>query len=152
MIARKLALVGSFSALALIAVACSTNPPRDVSPGDSRAAVSRAQQFGNVSGIEVVPVANRSSGGGAILGAVIGGVLGNQVGAGTGRAVATGVGVVGGAVVGNTIEARNKDDNDFYRVSVRFDNGSIGHFDYQRIDDLRVGDRVKVDAGQLSRV
>ena len=35
---------------------------------------------------------------------------------------------------------------------MRFDNGVFGNFDYQRIDDLRVGDRVKVESGQLSRV
>ena len=152
MIARKLISVCSLSALALI-TACSANPPRnDSTIGDARGGINNAQQFGNVSGIEVVPVANRSSGGGALLGAVIGGVLGNQVGSGTGRAVATGVGVVGGAAVGNNIESRNKTDGEFYRVSVRFDNGVFGHFDYQRIDDLRVGDRVKVEGGQLSRV
>ncbi len=38
--------------------------------------------------------------GGAVLGAVIGGILGHQVGGGSGRDVATGLGVVGGAVIG----------------------------------------------------
>lgn len=111
-----------------------------------------AVQYGIVSNIETVPVATRSSGGGALLGAVIGAVVGNQIGSGNGRAAATGVGVVGGAVIGNQIEKRNQNDADIYRVSVRMDNGRIGQFDYQRIDDLRVGDRVKVDAGQLHRI
>ena len=38
------------------------------------------------------------SGAGAVIGAIAGGALGNQVGKGGGRAVATGVGLVGGAL------------------------------------------------------
>src|SRR3954452_7313063 len=49
-------------------------------------------QFGQVSRIDVIPVAARTSGGGAVLGAVLGAVVGNQVGSGTGRALATGAG------------------------------------------------------------
>jgi uncharacterized protein YcfJ len=111
-----------------------------------------ASQFGRVTGIEVVPVEARTSGGGAVLGAVLGAVIGHQVGSGTGRDVATGVGAVGGAVVGNTVEKRNKGDSEIYRVSVRLDNGAVSRYDYQRIDDLRVGDRVKIEDGQIHRV
>lgn len=82
---------------------------------------------------------------------MIGGVLGNQVGGGSGRTAATGVGIVGGAVIGNQIEQRNQRAGETYRVSVRMDNGSTANFDYQRIDDLRVGDRVRVQDGQLHR-
>ncbi|RZI83482.1 MAG: glycine zipper 2TM domain-containing protein [Rubrivivax sp.] len=46
----------------------------------------------------------RSSGGGALLGAIAGGVVGNALGKGAGRALATGVGVIGGAVLGDHIE------------------------------------------------
>ncbi len=152
MFIRKLVLLGSISALALGA-ACTSNPPRQESIGSAPGGVvNNGRQYGNVSGIEVVPVAARPAGGGALLGAVIGGVVGNQIGSGTGRAVATGAGVVGGAVVGNSMEARNKNEGDTYRVSVRFDDGSFAHFDYRRIDDLRVGDRVKIEGGQLYRV
>ena len=45
-----------------------------------------------------------NSGAGAVLGAIAGGVLGNQIGHGAGRAVATGIGMVAGAGVGNSIE------------------------------------------------
>lgn len=48
--------------------------------------------------------APRSSGAGAIIGAIAGAALGNAVGKGSGRAVATGVGMIGGAVLGNHIE------------------------------------------------
>ena len=150
MMSRKLSVLCSVSALALI-TACSSNPPRNDAVFDPASSTSNAVTFGNVSNIEIVSVASRSSGGGAILGAVIGGVLGNQVGKGSGRDAATVVGAVGGAVIGNQIERRNKSDNEIYRVSVRLDNGRVAQFDYQRIDDLRVGDRVKVQDGQLHR-
>jgi uncharacterized protein YcfJ len=107
---------------------------------------------GRVRAIEVIPVAARSSGGGAVLGAIIGGVIGHQVGGGTGKALATGAGAVGGAVAGNAIEMHNKRDDEIFRVSVRFDNGSIRSFDFERIDDLRVGDLVKLEGGQIHRM
>lgn len=47
-----------------------------------------------------------SSGGGAIVGAIVGGLLGNTIGHGMGRAAATGLGVVAGAAVGDSVEGR----------------------------------------------
>lgn len=109
-------------------------------------------QYGQVNRIEVIPVASRTSGGGAVLGAVLGAVVGNQIGSGTGRALATGAGAVGGAVAGNAIERRTRRDDEVFRVGVRFEDGSYREYDFQRIDDLQVGDRVKFEAGQLHRV
>jgi outer membrane lipoprotein SlyB len=148
---RHLAVVCSVSALALV-TACSSSPPRNERHLDGSNVVSSATQYGNVSHIDIVSESSRSSGGGAVLGAVIGAVVGNQVGSGSGRAAATGVGALGGAVIGNSIERRNKRDGEVYRISVRLDDGRTGQFDYDRIDDLRVGDRVKVEGGQLHRV
>jgi outer membrane lipoprotein SlyB len=121
--------------------------PSGVAESPMGSSSSYSSGYGRVQSIDVVPAEQRGPGAGAILGAVIGGVLGNQVGGGSGRAAATGLGVVGGAVAGHHIQKRNA--NDVYRVSVRMDNGERLHFDYQRIDDLRVGDRVRVEGGQL---
>jgi uncharacterized protein YcfJ len=46
----------------------------------------------------------RSSGAGAIIGAIAGAAVGNAVGRGSGKALATGVGLIGGAVLGDRIE------------------------------------------------
>lgn len=46
----------------------------------------------------------RSSGAGALLGAIAGGVVGNAMGKGAGNVLATGAGVIGGAVLGDRIE------------------------------------------------
>jgi uncharacterized protein YcfJ len=58
---------------------------------------------------QAVPVANQNSNvGGAVIGAIVGGILGHQVGGGSGRDLATGAGVVGGAIVGNNLGGRNQ--------------------------------------------
>jgi uncharacterized protein YcfJ len=41
---------------------------------------------------------------GAVIGAIVGGVVGNQIGKGSGRDIATGVGVITGAVVGDNMQ------------------------------------------------
>ena len=150
MMSRQLVLACSVSALAAIS-ACSSNAPRNDAVFDPAGRTSNAVSYGNVSNIETVRISERTSGGGAILGAVIGGVLGSQVGGGSGRTAATVAGAVGGAVVGNQVERRRKNDDEVYRVSVRLDNGRSAQFDYQSIEDLRVGDRIKVQDGQLHR-
>jgi outer membrane lipoprotein SlyB len=134
--------------------ACASQPGRyePVAQAPVPAYAPAYYEQGRVRSIEVIPVAARSSGGGAVLGAIIGGVIGHQVGGGTGKALATGAGAVGGAVAGNAIEMHNKRDDEIFRVSVRFEDGSVRSYDFQRIDDLRVGDRVKLEGGQIHRL
>lgn len=55
----------------------------------------------------------RSSGGGALLGAIAGGAVGNAMGKGAGNALATGLGIFGGAILGDHVE------NDGRQGSVR---------------------------------
>ena len=107
---------------------------------------------GVVRAIDVIPVASRPSGAGAILGAIVGGVVGNQFGSGSGRALTTIGGAVAGGVAGNAIEKKTRKEDEVFRVSVRFEDGSIRDFDYQQIGDLRVGDRVRLVNGQLHYV
>ncbi|MES2229033.1 MAG: glycine zipper 2TM domain-containing protein [Pseudomonadota bacterium] len=152
---RRLSTAAALVSLALLS-ACVVAPPREqrvvYAPQPTSRPVPVYAEFGRVENIGYVQTSQRTSGGGAILGAVIGGVIGNQFGHGGGKALATGAGVFGGAVAGNAIEGRNRRDDEVYRVQVRFDNGSVRDFDFQRIDDLRIGDRVKFEGGQLHRV
>src|SRR5687767_969480 len=53
-----------------------------------------------------VAVQQPSGGGGAVVGAIVGGLLGNQIGHGNGRAAATGLGIIGGAMVGDNLDNR----------------------------------------------
>ncbi len=53
---------------------------------------------------EQVVVQPAKSGAGALMGAVAGGAVGNAVGGGSGRALATVIGVIGGALMGDRVE------------------------------------------------
>lgn len=64
--------------------------------------VAAPQQICNQSQvITAVP----KSGAGALIGAVAGGAIGSTLGGGSGRALATAVGVIGGAIVGDNMES-----------------------------------------------
>jgi outer membrane lipoprotein SlyB len=86
---------------------------------------------------------------GAILGGVAGGVIGHQIGGGGGNVVATILGAVGGAFVGNNIQHANARDR--YRVTVRLDGG--GRLEETEVGEgeLRVGDRVRVVNNRVYR-
>lgn len=53
---------------------------------------------------QAVTTSGAKSGAGAVMGAVAGGAIGNAVGDGTGRALATMIGLVGGAILGDRVE------------------------------------------------
>lgn len=107
---------------------------------------------GRVSAIEPITATAKPSGAGAVVGGVLGAVLGNQVGKGNGRTAATAVGAVGGAVVGNHVEKSRSESVVGYRVTVQMDNGSTRSLQRSQLNDLRVGDRVRVDGSALHRV
>jgi len=114
------------------------------------AASAYASEPARIVNIDVVQNSHRASGGGALLGGIAGGVLGHQIGSGRGNTAATIVGAVGGAAVGNEVEKRHG-GNDYYRVTVRYHDGREETFDRDNVDDLHVGDRVRVDDGRLYR-
>ena len=149
----------TLTAAATLALAAGCSSVKDNTPPVSSApystspayASTEATQFGYVRNIAQLDTSRRTSGAGAILGAVVGGVVGNQIGAGSGRTAATAIGAVGGAVVGNKIEESRNRGQAYYQVDVRLDNGDFRSFDYYDINGLRVGDRVRVEGGQLQR-
>lgn len=53
---------------------------------------------------QTVTVPGQKSGAGALIGGIAGGAMGNAVGNGSGRALATVIGLMGGAIVGDRIE------------------------------------------------
>lgn len=106
--------------------------------------------YGVVDSIETTRGSDGGIGAGAVIGGVVGGVLGHQVGGGTGNDVATVAGVVGGAVVGHQVEKSNR-QADSYRVRVRLENGGDQTVTQQNIDGLRIGDRVRIENGRITR-
>jgi len=106
--------------------------------------------YGVIDAIEVANAPAPGIGAGTVIGGIVGGILGNQVGGGTGNTVATVAGAVGGAVAGNQIEQRTNRQT-AYNVRVRLDNGSYQTVTLSNIADLRVGNRVRIENGQIYR-
>jgi len=162
---RKLARPGLAAAALAALTACvapapyyqTTAYPYQPAPAPVAAVPAPYVSYGRVVNIEVMQT--QASGGpqsglGAAAGGVLGGVLGHQVGGGNGKAAATVLGAVGGALLGNAVEANTRAPRVYqnYRVSIETDNGNYRAFDVQNPGDLRVGDRVRIDGNQISRV
>lgn len=151
--ARWITSVGSI-ATAVILSACAVPVTRVTYDYEAPGAVVPIAQvdYGTVRRIQVTDTRQEITGGGALVGGLIGAVVGNQVGHGFGRAAATALGTVGGAVVGNNIERRDAEANSGtrYQVTVQLDDGRIKRFDYEALNGLRVGKRVRVERGVLS--
>ena len=114
-------------------------------------------EYGHVANIEVLrseTAGTGTTGGGAVAGGLIGGVVGNQFGHGSGRAAATALGVIGGALLGNSVEANANAPRVYesYRISIQTEHGAYRSFDVPSPGDLRIGDRVRIDGGQISRL
>lgn len=157
---RSLSITASLLALATLTACVAPAPVYQTSRYPYQPVQPVAQgpyvEYGRVANIEVIrsqTAGTPTTGGGAIAGGLIGGVLGNQVGSGNGRAAATALGVVGGALLGNNVEANRNGPRAYesYRVSIQTDNGGYRAFDVPSPGDLRVGDRVRIDNGQISR-
>lgn len=148
-------------ALAAGLSACGGTGPRAY-PHDPYAGVvhsppgpSMVVEYGRVARIDALygRAPGQTSGGGAILGAVVGGLIGSQIGGGTGRTAATAVGVLGGAAAGNAIEGRHSGGSSVqgYRLTVELDRGGVRLYDVPSPGDLRPGDRVRLQGGQITR-
>lgn len=83
----------------------------------------------------------QSSGVGAVGGAVVGGLLGNMVGGGNGRKLATVAGAVGGGYAGNEIE-KNQKSYTVWVIQMREADGRLRRFERSADPGLRVGDEV----------
>jgi outer membrane lipoprotein SlyB len=151
-LSNPISVAASAAALALLAACSSAPPARDVAEAPVVSGSTIASTHGYVSRIETVPVESRQGRSGAVVGAVLGAVVGNQIGDGNGQKAAIAAGAVGGALAGNAIQNRNRRDDEVYRVTVRFDDGHEASYDFQRVDALRTGDRVKYEGGQLHRL
>jgi uncharacterized protein YcfJ len=93
-----------------------------------------------------------SSGGGALIGAVVGGLLGNTIGHGGGRAVATGVGVVTGAAVGDQIERRPYQYPPACSTQTTYENRTVGYDVQYEYAGRQYATRLPYDPGQTIRL
>lgn len=103
---------------------------------------------GRVESVQPVQTQASPSGVGIVGGAVVGGLLGNQVGGGSGKTLATIAGAVGGGYAGNEVEKRTRTAST-YQVRVRMEDGQSRNFPYNNQPNWRQGDRVRVVDGYL---
>jgi outer membrane lipoprotein SlyB len=103
---------------------------------------------GRVESVHAVQTAADPSGIGVVGGAVVGGLLGNQVGGGNGKTLATIAGAVGGGYAGNEVEKRTRTATT-HQVRVRMENGQVRNFPYNNQPPWHQGDRVRVVDGYL---
>jgi uncharacterized protein YcfJ len=102
------------------------------------------------------PVVTQSapSGAGAVMGALAGGAAGNAIGDGSGRALATMIGIVGGAMLGNNIEGPRSQVQNVQQCSTQtsYEN-RISHYDVvYEYADKRYSVQMQNDPGQYVRL
>ena len=114
-------------------------------PGSPRSA-SVCATCGRVESVSAVKQKGEGTGLGVVGGAVVGGLLGSQIGGGSGKNVATVLGAVGGGVAGNEVEKRARSTT-LYQVKVRMDDGSLRTVTQSTAP--AVGQKVTVDGSTL---
>ena len=116
----------------------------------AKAAVQAANlDYGVVASIRKVDVQGKGTGVGVIGGGVVGGALGHQMGNGNGQTAMTVLGAVGGAVAGNEIEKRARSSH-HYVVAVRLEDGSTRTLTYNQAPTFQIGDRIRLPAVRQS--
>jgi len=107
-----------------------------------------ARECGVIESVREIDTKGAGSGIGVVGGAVVGGLLGHQIGGGSGKDIATVVGAVGGAVAGNEVEKRVKSTKS-YEITIRFEDGSSRVIQEAALPSWRTGDRVRVVNGVI---
>ncbi|EFP65633.1 MAG: glycine zipper 2TM domain-containing protein [Ralstonia sp.] len=109
---------------------------------------SASPYAGHVTSVTPITMQGKETGLGMIGGAVVGGLLGNQIGRGNGRTLATVGGALAGGYGGHVAENYYHRDTE-YRVNVRMDNGTTRSFMYKAAPGFQAGERVHIENGTL---
>lgn len=157
----------ALAVLMLALAGCATNRySRQPYPGDTygttyqnRADYGRgaarscpASQCGVVRDIRQVYVqdGNNSHALGTIIGVLAGAALGHTVGKGDGRTAATVAGAVAGGAVGNQVAKRNSGNQvPAWQIVVKLDDGRIATVTQREDPNVRPGDYVLINNGQV---
>lgn len=95
-----------------------------------------------------------NSGAGAVMGAIAGGAMGNALGNGNGRALATMIGLVGGAVVGNNVEGQRSQRQNVQQCNTQtsYENRTLHYDVVYEYADKRYNIQMPNDPGQYVRL
>jgi outer membrane lipoprotein SlyB len=129
--------------------ASKTSSPKVANDATTTAGTAAAScaACGVVEAVTPVQEKGQATGVGAIGGAVVGGLLGHQMGGGTGRDAMTAVGVVGGGIAGHEIEKRARATT-AYQVKVRMQDGTLRTITQSSAP--AVGQKVSVDGQKMT--
>ena len=116
----------------------------------SATAYAQCKDCGTVIDVKTIKKEGEGSGAGAVLGGVAGGVIGHQIGSGRGNTAATVVGAAGGAYAGHQIE-KNQKSTTSYQVVIKMEDGKNRTFNFSNPTSYKVGDKVKIVDGKLTR-
>jgi uncharacterized protein YcfJ len=97
---------------------------------------------------------SQPSGAGAAMGAIAGGAMGNAIGDGSGRAIATMIGIVGGAVLGNKIEGTRDEVRNVQQCTTQttYENRVLHYDVVYEFDGKRYSVKMPNDPGQFVRL
>ncbi len=133
--------------LAAAAKPAAAKPVKTAKASDHKvAAASICANCGVVDSVAAVKTKGEATGMGAVGGAVLGGVVGHQLGGGDGKKALTVLGAVGGGFAGNEVEKRARSTSSF-EVRLRMDDGSIRTVPQGTAP--AVGTRFRVEGDQL---
>jgi len=103
---------------------------------------------GTVVDVKLVEDKGKGTGVGAVGGAVVGGVVAHEVFDGKNQGLATIAGAAGGALAGNEIE-KNVRTKKHYEVAVRMEDGSTKSIAFAEQPSWKAGDKVKVEGAKI---
>jgi outer membrane lipoprotein SlyB len=124
------------------------NPGNNAAPAKSSTSKAKCTDCGRIESVQEIVTRGEGSGVGVVGGAVVGGAIGHQVGSGRGQDLATVAGAVGGAVAGNEIEKRVKSTKS-YAITVRLDDGSSRVINETSPPMWKPGDQVRIISGTI---
>ena len=107
--------------------------------------------FGTVIGVREVRQSGQATGAGAVVAGLAGALAGRQAGDGRARDVLTGLGALGGALVGNEAEKYVRGSS-AWEITVRMDGGGVRTLRQASAPRARSGDRVRVDGDSVSLI
>lgn len=127
--------------------------PRESRPApvERQAAASLCSNCARVTSVHTETRRGEASGVGAVGGAVVGGLLGNMVGGGNGKKLATVAGAVGGGYAGNEIE-KNQKSYTVWIIQVEERDGRTRRFERRSDPGLAAGDQVRLTENGFTRV
>lgn len=124
--------------------------PSPATAAEPSAPPALCNSCGRVTDVHTETRRGKASGVGAVGGAVVGGLLGNMVGGGNGRKLATVGGAVAGGYAGNEIEKNHKTYT-VWVVQVEERGGHTRRFERNADPGLRVGDQVRLTEHGFTR-